>query len=81
MWRALLCAVLFAGLTGCKVPAVYSLYRAHPTIDGWRIYIATFDAEGEIRIDNDENCARAAALFMKEPGVTVRYWCEVGRGG
>lgn len=79
MVRPFLCLVLLAALTGCKDPAVYRLYRAHPTIDGWRIYIATFDAEGEIRIDNQENCNRAAALFMKEPGITVRYWCEVGR--
>lgn len=48
-----------------------------------RIHVATFDnAEGTTAQQdavNGSNCDRAAALFMDQPGVTVRWWCERGR--
>lgn len=41
--------------------------------------MATFDANDAGPDYNRENCAIAARLFMAQPGVTVRYWCEAGR--
>jgi hypothetical protein len=43
-----------------------------------RMHIATFDAE-EGEEYNRENCQIAQDLFQKQPGVKVRYWCEMGR--
>ena len=42
-----------------------------------RVHIATFDAteSGEY---NRENCFTARDLFAGQPGVKVRYWCELG---
>jgi hypothetical protein len=42
-----------------------------------RIHVATFDAaDGEDY--NRENCIAARDLFMGQPSVVVRYWCERG---
>jgi hypothetical protein len=45
-------------------------------------HVATFDVTdgcgdkcGEY---NDENCQIARDLFLSQPGVQVRYWCEAG---
>jgi hypothetical protein len=56
----------------------YTLYRASPLDDTARIQMATFDAK-ERGTYNEENCWLTAKLFMSQPGVTVRYWCEKGR--
>jgi hypothetical protein len=59
---------------------IYTLYRTSPVSGNSinRIHIATFDADegGEY---NRENCFVAADLFMNQPSVVVRYWCEKGR--
>ena len=63
---------------------VYSLYRNSPTVVGTisgvdaRIRVATFDA-AEDKDYNRKNCEIAADLFARQPGVTVRYWCERGK--
>jgi hypothetical protein len=58
---------------------VYTLYRDSAVRNSQtRIHIATFDsADGEDY--NKTNCFIAADLFQKQPGVSVRYWCEKGR--
>lgn len=43
-----------------------------------RLHVATFDAT-DGKDYNRENCQAAANLFVRQPGVTVRYWCENGR--
>jgi major membrane immunogen (membrane-anchored lipoprotein) len=56
----------------------YTLYRNSVLDGGLRIHMATFDAkDGEAY--NRENCQIAMDLFQKQPGVTVRYWCEKGK--
>jgi hypothetical protein len=56
----------------------YTLYRNSKSFADMRIHVATFDAEdGEPY--NKENCNVAQELFAKQPGVTVKYWCERGR--
>ena len=55
----------------------YTLYRGS-IVGNMRIHIATFDtAEGNDY--NQTNCQIAADLFEKQPGVSVRYWCELGK--
>lgn len=73
----LLAAFLF--VSGCGPDDVYTLYRASPLSHSMRIHMATFDADDAGADYNRENCAIAARLFMAQPGVTVRYWCEAGR--
>jgi hypothetical protein len=67
---------------GCSLPSdaggVFTLYRNSPIDATMRIHMATFDSEdGEAY--NRVNCDIAVDLFMKQPGVTARYWCEKGR--
>lgn len=56
---------------------VYTLYRNSALDANMRLHVATFDAdEGEGY--NRENCESARSLFSRQPGVTVKYWCEKG---
>lgn len=56
----------------------YTLYRNSVLDEHMRLHIASFDSsDGEAY--NSENCQIAAGLFVAQPGVTVRYWCEKGR--
>ena len=75
---SVLTAVLML-LSGCG-DSTYTLYRSSPVSSGgesWRLHIATFDAkDGEAY--NMGNCQIAEELFQKQPGVTVKYWCEKG---
>jgi hypothetical protein len=67
-------------LFGCSASddAVFTLYRNSAAGGDMRIHVATFDAtDGESY--NSENCRTALELFQRQPGVTVRYWCEKGR--
>ena len=65
-------------LTGCG-DSTYTLYRSSSTTGGesWRLHIATFDAK-EDEAYNMGNCQIAQELFQKQPGISVRYWCEKG---
>lgn len=58
----------------------YTLYRSSVIADdaAARIHVATFDAHESGPTYNQENCLLAAKLFLNQPGVTVRYWCEKG---
>jgi len=56
----------------------YTLYRNSVSFADMRIHVATFDAEDGEQY-NKENCNVARELFVKQPGVTVKYWCERGR--
>jgi len=76
-------------LSGCGDSDSFTLYRNSPILPGLppeaatevansRIHVPSFDtADGENY--NQENCRIASELFAKQPGVTVRYWCEKGR--
>lgn len=73
----LLCTAL--ALASCDArPSAYTLYRSSMASGVVRMHIATFDAE-EGEEYNRENCQIAQDLFQKQPGVKVRYWCEMGR--
>jgi hypothetical protein len=70
---------LIAGMSGCSQDSgVYTLYRASPIDPTMRLHMATFDSEDGDAY-NGGNCNIAAGLFVSQPGVTVRYWCEKGR--
>ena len=64
---------------------IATLYRSSTVIENARIHVATFDANERTWVENNrfaynwENCQIAAELFQKQPGVSVRYWCEKGR--
>ena len=69
-------AMLLASCGDANSPT-YTLYRASPVSDE-RVHMATFDAKQSGNY-NQENCFIARDLFLAQPGVTVRYWCEKGR--
>jgi hypothetical protein len=72
-------AVLLAlSISGCSDNEPYTLYRSSPLDATMRIHMATFDAADGDNY-NAENCRISSELFAKQPGVTVRYWCEKGR--
>lgn len=79
-----LSVVLLLALSGCRDPIsspTYTLYREGLIPERGRIeriHMATFDADqpGEY---NRENCFIARDLFQAQPGVQVRYWCELGQ--
>ncbi len=54
---------------------VYTLYRNSVIGKDKRYHVATFDAD-EKEDYNRGNCEIAQELFQKQPGVTVKYWCE-----
>ena len=71
--------LLFGGcLSACNDADVFTLYRSSVLDPYMRIHMATFDAKEPSSTYNQENCQIAAKLFMQQPGVSVRYWCELG---
>ncbi|CAM5770350.1 hypothetical protein LMIY3S_03144 [Labrys miyagiensis] len=63
---------------GADDGAIYTLYRSVAQSEVGRVHVATFDAvEGEAY--NQGNCQAAAQLFLAQPGVTTKFWCEKGR--
>tara|TARA_R110000868_G_C10792289_1_gene756408 strand:+ start:147 stop:389 length:243 start_codon:yes stop_codon:yes gene_type:complete len=67
-----LLVILF--LSACS-DNTYTLYRTQVRNENARTHVATFDAkDGEAY--NMGNCQIAQELFQKQPGVTVKYWCE-----
>jgi hypothetical protein len=77
MTRYLLILGLSVFLTACGNAEPYTLYRGSPSIENARVHIAIFNANETVAY-NMENCQIAADLFMKQQGVTVKYWCEKG---
>jgi hypothetical protein len=76
-------AVCFVLTAGCDVQTdIYgraaTLYRSSVSDELARYHIATFDATENAQY-NWENCQIARELFLAQPGVKVRYWCEKGR--
>lgn len=66
-------------LTACG-ESKYTLYRSSAVSNGgenWRVHVATFDAKVDDAY-NMGNCQIAQELFQKQPGVTIKYWCEKG---
>lgn len=68
--------------------AVWTLYRSAVMLPGMegdsaRVHVATFDSRERAGLPgpsfNAGNCADVADLLERQPGVTVRYWCERGR--
>lgn len=70
------CAALSA--CGTSEGDTYTLYRSGVLSPELRVHVATFDAKNDGKA-NRENCDVARDLFAKQPGVTVRGWCEKGR--
>jgi len=65
-------------VSACGQPApgtTYRLYRESPLAGVKPMHVASFDASDGDDC-NRENCVIAQELFSKQPGVTVRYWCE-----
>lgn len=71
--------LLSATMAACSGDAsgVYTLYRSSMAASTDRVHVATFDAR-EGNAYNRENCETAALLFGAQPGIKVRYWCELG---
>jgi hypothetical protein len=65
-------------LLGCSDAAVYTLYRNSPLMENTRLHVATFDSADSEQY-NSETCLVARDLFQRQPGVSVRFWCEKGR--
>uniref|UniRef100_UPI004047E368 hypothetical protein n=1 Tax=Polynucleobacter sp. TaxID=2029855 RepID=UPI004047E368 len=67
-------------LIGCSAADsnTYTLYRSSTVGAFMRVHIATFNAD-EDESYNKENCETAQELFQKQPGVTVKFWCEKGK--
>ncbi|MBA3774614.1 MAG: hypothetical protein H0X13_19620 [Ramlibacter sp.] len=69
---------VFLGACGASDGDVFTLYRSSPLDTEARIHVASFDSlDGGSY--NRENCDIAQGLFLKQGGVTARYWCEKGR--
>ena len=70
---------IFSGLLfGCEGDDdKYTLYR-NSIVGNLRIHVATFDAKGESKEYNRENCFTAQKLFENQPGILTRFWCEKG---
>ena len=66
------------GYVGDSDANTYTLYRQSAAGGDARVHMATFDAD-EREAYNRDNCDIAARLFMAQPGVSVKYWCEKGR--
>ncbi|OOY31569.1 hypothetical protein BMI88_10830 [Thioclava sp. F36-6] len=80
MFRVSILGLAALSLVGCKDNGtVFTLYRASPISATMRIHMATFDADEPDPTYNLDNCQLTARLFMSQPGVSVRYWCEPGR--
>jgi hypothetical protein len=75
---ALLPFLLAAAACGTAEGDTHTLYRSSVVLANARIHVATFDAKGDAAV-NQENCDIARDVFAKQPGVTVRWWCEKGR--
>jgi hypothetical protein len=76
VWLAIsLCTLCLAG---CSDSSAYTLYRNSATDENMRSHVATFDAS-DGKAYNQGNCEIARQLFQAQPGVTVRYWCELGK--
>ena len=78
MTKAIWAMAALAILAGCGDGDVYTLYRSSVVAGVERVHVATFDAKGR-RDYNEGNCAIARDLFVAQPSVIVRYWCELGR--
>ncbi len=78
--KSLVLAAAVVGLAGClpNDKDTFTLYRGSPLGGNMRIHMATFDSKDGPDY-NSENCAITAELFQRQPGVSVRYWCEKGR--
>ncbi|MBP2445960.1 hypothetical protein [Rhizobium leguminosarum] len=76
--RLLLCLLLVLIASCSDDSSKYTLYRNSVLDENMRLHVASFDSsDGESY--NSENCQIAAGLFVAQPGVKVRYWCEKGR--
>lgn len=43
-----------------------------------RVHVSTFDSHAGNDF-NKKNCEATRQLFQKQPGLTTKFWCEVGR--
>jgi hypothetical protein len=81
-YKVLRSLLLFASLlisSGCVREAdIYTLYRNSIFNQYDRYHIATFDTVNG-HDHNKENCEIAKELFQKQPHVTTKFWCELGR--
>jgi len=77
-FRMLSLCIVVVAVQGCNPQdATYTLYRNSLLDVNMRIHVASFDSkDGEAY--NRENCELGARLFMGQPNVTARFWCEKG---
>jgi len=71
-------AMLAAGCDLVGGAMSYTLYRSSLVDSSLRVHVASFDAS-ESEQYNRENCALAAKLFLSQPSVQAKFWCEKGR--
>lgn len=69
--------MLLASCGGGGSGETYTLYRNSVGDANARYHVASFDAADGAKY-NIDNCNIAADLFVKQPGVEVRFWCEQG---
>lgn len=55
----------------------FTLYRHSTQDETMRIHVASFDATAS-ETYNRGNCERVRDLFLAQPGVKTRFWCEKG---
>jgi len=73
--KSILTILLVALFLSACSDDTYTLYRTQVRNENARTHVATFDSkDGEAY--NMGNCQIAQELFQKQPGVTVKYWCE-----
>jgi len=66
----------FLSMFGCD-GSTYTLYRNSILDPKMRIHVASFDT-AQSSDYNHENCQLAADLFVAQPNVKTRFWCEKG---
>lgn len=72
----LIMLIYFVGCTKNE-SITYALYRNSILDQNLRLHVATFDsADGNDY--NKENCELASTLFLNQPSVKTKFWCEKG---
>lgn len=82
--RVVFVATVLVMVIGASVRAaseeagVFTLYRTSIVDPNMVVHVATFDTSNGSKY-NSENCWLAAELFMRQPGVKTKFWCQPGR--
>ncbi len=68
--------MMMVGCTG-KDSTSYTLYRNSLVDSSLRLHVASFDSADGAEY-NRENCEVASVLFLNQPSVKTKFWCEKG---